>query len=58
MLDFRYFVVLSMQEALDDVYFTIGYMYKTPEIIKLLRDSVCIQLDFGVESGSPKLLKT
>jgi len=30
---------------------------KTPEIIKLLRDSGCIQLDFGVESGSPKLLK-
>ena len=30
---------------------------KKPDIVKLLRDSGCIQLDFGVESGSPKILK-
>ena len=29
---FRYFVVLSMQEALDDVYLTIGYIYNIPAI--------------------------
>ena len=27
------------------------------QIVKLLKDSGCVQLDFGVESGSPKLLK-
>jgi len=27
------------------------------QILKLLKDSGCIQLDFGVETGSPKLLK-
>ena len=32
LFDFRYFVVLSMHEALDDVYLTIGYMYKIPAI--------------------------
>ena len=31
---------------------------KNPEIVKLLRESGCIQLDFGVESGSPRLLKS
>ena len=30
LIDFRYFVVLSMHDALDDVYFTIGYMYSIP----------------------------
>lgn len=30
---------------------------KTPEIVKLLKESGCIQLDFGVESGSPKILE-
>ncbi len=30
---------------------------KNEAIVKLLRDSGCIQLDFGVETGSPKLLK-
>ena len=30
--DFKYFVVLSMHEALDDVYLTIGYIYNIPEI--------------------------
>lgn len=30
---------------------------KKPEIVQLLKDSGCIQLDFGVESGSPKILK-
>ena len=30
---------------------------KNPKIVKLLRESGCIQLDFGVESGSPRLLK-
>jgi len=34
LLDLRYFVVLSMHDALDDVYLTIGYMYKTPAINK------------------------
>ena len=33
LFDFRYFVVLSMHEELDDVYLTIGYMYIIPEII-------------------------
>ena len=28
-----------------------------PEIVKKLRDSGCIQLDFGIESGSPRILK-
>ena len=32
LLDLRYLVVLSMHEALDDVYFTIGYIYNTPAI--------------------------
>ncbi len=32
LLDFRYRVVLSMHEALDEVYLTIGYIYNTPEI--------------------------
>ena len=32
LFDFRYFVVLSMHEALDDVYLTIGYMYNIPAI--------------------------
>ena len=27
------------------------------QIVKLLKNSGCVQLDFGVESGSPKLLK-
>jgi len=31
---------------------------KNPKIVKLLRETGCIQLDFGVESGSPRLLKT
>jgi len=30
---------------------------KKPEIVKKLRESGCIQLDFGIESGSPKILK-
>jgi len=30
---------------------------KKPEIVKKLRDTGCIQLDFGIESGSPKILK-
>ncbi len=30
---------------------------KNDDIVKLLKDSGCIQLDFGVESGSPRLLK-
>mgnify|MGYP001173610835 CR=1 FL=1 len=30
---------------------------KDPEIVKLLRETGCIQLDFGVESGSPDMLK-
>lgn len=30
---------------------------RTPEIMALLKDSGCIQLDFGVETGSPELLK-
>ena len=30
---------------------------KNPEIVKKLRDAGCIQLDFGIESGSPKILK-
>jgi radical SAM superfamily enzyme YgiQ (UPF0313 family) len=30
---------------------------KNDEIVKLLKDSGCIQLDFGVETGSPRLLK-
>lgn len=29
---------------------------KKPEIVQLMKDSGCIQLDFGVESGSPKVL--
>lgn len=29
---------------------------KKPEVVKILKDSGCIQLDFGVESGSQKLL--
>lgn len=29
---------------------------KNLEIVKLLKESGCIQLDFGVESGSPKIL--
>ena len=32
LFDFRYFVVLSMHEELDDVYLTIGYMYNIPAI--------------------------
>ena len=32
LFDFSYFVVLSMHEALDDVYLTIGYMYIIPAI--------------------------
>ncbi len=32
LLDFKYFIVLSMQDALDDVYLTIGYIYNTPAI--------------------------
>ncbi len=32
LLDFRYFVVLSIHEVLDDVYLTIGYMYIIPAI--------------------------
>ena len=34
LVDLRYFVVLSMHDALDDVYLTIGYMYKTHAINK------------------------
>ena len=30
---------------------------KNEAIVKLLKESGCIQLDFGVETGSPKLLK-
>lgn len=30
---------------------------KNVEIVKLLKDAGCIQLDFGVETGSPRLLK-
>lgn len=29
---------------------------KTPEVVKLMKESGCIQLDFGVESGSQKML--
>lgn len=29
---------------------------KKPEVVKLMKESGCIQLDFGVESGSQKLL--
>ena len=32
---FRYSLVFSMHDALDDVYFTIGYKYKTPAINKV-----------------------
>ena len=32
LFDFRYFVVLSMHEALDDVYLPIGYRYNIPAI--------------------------
>ena len=32
LFDLRYFVVLSMQDELDDVYLTIGYIYNTPAI--------------------------
>ena len=32
LFDFRYFVVLSIHEALDDVYLTIGYTYTIPAI--------------------------
>ena len=32
LFDLRYFVVLSMHDALDDVYLTIGYMYNIPAI--------------------------
>ena len=31
---------------------------KNPKIVQALREAGCIQLDFGVESGSPRLLKT
>jgi anaerobic magnesium-protoporphyrin IX monomethyl ester cyclase len=30
---------------------------KNPETVKLLKEAGCIQLDFGVESGSPKILE-
>lgn len=29
---------------------------KNPEVVKIMKDSGCIQLDFGVETGSQKLL--
>jgi len=29
---------------------------KNPDVVKLMKDSGCIQLDFGVESGSQKML--
>ena len=32
LFDFRYLVVLSMHDALDDVYLTIGYMYNITAI--------------------------
>ena len=32
LVDFRYFVVFSMHEKLEDVYLTIGCMYNTPAI--------------------------
>jgi len=31
--------------------------FKHENLLKLLKDSGCLQLDFGVETGSPKLLK-
>jgi len=30
---------------------------RNEEVVRLLKDSGCIQLDFGVETGSPRLLK-
>jgi len=31
--------------------------FKNEQLLKMMRDSGCIQLDLGVETGSPKLLK-
>ena len=31
--------------------------FRNEELLKLMKDSGCLQLDFGVETGSPRLLK-
>jgi len=31
---------------------------RKPEVVQMLKDAGCIQLDFGVESGSPEMLKS
>ena len=36
---------------------TRGSCIQSEEIVKAMKDAGCIQLDFGVETGSPKLLK-